>query len=189
MSPISGNIIGKSNVANSGSSQAHGLSVSANGQGDVNALIENNNIYQYSNLAGINLLQGDGDGTLDATVRGNDVDSPGLFASNGILAVSGTSVVTDAGTACFDLGHPSSNPLKNTVAGSGANGGTDLRLRHRANTTMRLPGYAGSAFDTAAVIAYVVARNQQGPAPTGSATTSTTGGGFVNVASCQLPTP
>ena len=51
-------------------------------------------------------------------------------------------------------------------------------MRHRSQTTIRLPGYAGSAFDTAAVIAYLDARNPA-IADTFSAATSSAGGGFV----------
>src|SRR5205085_162316 len=74
--------------------------------------------------------------------------------------------------------------LGNTMQGSGANGGTDFRVRQRFNTTVRLPGYGGANTDDAAVIAFIQARNPG--SETGSAThdLTTGGGGFVGGAAC-----
>ncbi|MGH2688310.1 MAG: hypothetical protein ACRDKW_05830, partial [Actinomycetota bacterium] len=125
----------------------------------------------------------DGDGTLNATVTGNTIGNPGSFASHGIVAQAG-SVDGDGGTLCVDIG--GAGALANSLAGSGANSGTDFRLRQRIDTTVRLPGYAGGATDTAAVIALVQARNTG--SETGSATVnSPPGGGYVGGAACPQP--
>ena len=69
------------------------------------------------------------------------------------------------------------------LSGSGANGGTDFRIRQRMSTTVRLPGYGGAATDTAAVVSFIQGRNTG--AETGSATAqSPPGGGFVGGAAC-----
>jgi hypothetical protein len=73
--------------------------------------------------------------------------------------------------------------IENNTLSSG--GGDAVRLRHRSLTTIRLPGYGGTAFDTAAVVAYLVGRNPAS-ADTFSAATSSAGGGFVN-ATCLAP--
>ncbi|MDX6581859.1 MAG: hypothetical protein QOI10_1043, partial [Solirubrobacterales bacterium] len=75
---------------------------------------------------------------------------------------------------CLDLG-------QNFMTGSGTHGGTDFRLRQRQNTAVKLLGYTGGAFDTAAVTSYV--QSKLGGAPTGVATTDA-GEGFTGGASC-----
>ena len=72
--------------------------------------------------------------------------------------------------------------MANSIAGSGANGGTDFRVRQRFGTTVRLPGYGGGATDTAAVVAFIQGRNTG--AETGSATVQAPGAGFVGGAAC-----
>ncbi|MGH2721561.1 MAG: hypothetical protein ACRDJO_08165, partial [Actinomycetota bacterium] len=181
---VSGNTIGTAGTLDSGSSQGDGITVFSNGPGTTTVAITNNTIRQYSNLAGINLHQRDGSGTLNATVTGNTIGNPGSFASNGIVAAAG-SVTGDAGTLCVDIG--GAGALANSIAGSGANFGTDFRLRQRFNTTVRLPGYGGPATDTATVIAFVQGRNTG--SETGSATVNAPAGGsgFVGGAACPQP--
>jgi hypothetical protein len=116
-------------------------------------------------------------------VTGNTITNPGSFASHGILAQAG-SVTGDAGQLCVDIG--GAGALANSLAGSGANFGTDFRLRQRIDTTVRLPGYAGAATDTAAAVAFVEGRNTG--SETGSAThNSPPGGGFTGGAACPQP--
>jgi hypothetical protein len=181
---VSGNTIGTGGTTDSGSYQGDGITVFSNGPGTTTVAITNNTIRQYSNLAGIQLHQRDGSGTLNATITGNTIANPGTFASNGILATAG-STTTDAGLLCVDIG--GAGALANSLTGSGAVGATDFRLRQRFNTTVRLPGYAGSATDTAAVIAFVQGRNTG--SETGSATVNAPAGGsgFVGGAACAQP--
>ena len=81
---------------------------------------------------------------------------------------------------CIDIG--GAGALANSLAGSGANGSEDFRVRQRFSTTVRLPGYAGGSTDTAAVVAFIQGRNNG--AETGSATVQAPGGGFVGGAAC-----
>ncbi|MGH2689934.1 MAG: cadherin-like domain-containing protein, partial [Actinomycetota bacterium] len=62
---VSGNTIGTAGTLDSGSVQGDGISVLSNGPGTTTVAITNNTIRQYSNLAGINIHQRDGDGTLN----------------------------------------------------------------------------------------------------------------------------
>jgi hypothetical protein len=80
----------------------------------------------------------------------------------------------------------------NSMVGTGRNGGTDFRLRQRQATTVRLPGYGGTAFDTTAVTNFMANQNDanpnsagaEPPTPTGAALTDVAGGGFVGGAAC-----
>jgi hypothetical protein len=179
---VSGNTIGVAGTLDSGSFSGDGINVASNNAGTLTVAITNNTIRQYSNLAGIGIAQRDGNGTLNATVTGNTVSNPGTFASNGIVAQAGATA-TDAGLLCVDIG--GAGALANSIAGSGANGGTDFRLRQRFGTTVRLPGYGGAPTDTAAVIAFVQGRNTG--SETGSATVEAPGVGFVGGAACPQP--
>jgi hypothetical protein len=177
---ISGNTIGTAGVVNSGSSQFNGITTYANGNGTMTVAIANNLIREYNNFAGIDArIRAGAAPTLNATITGNTISNPGTFANNGLF-VQGGAATGDGGLICAGI-------TGNTMAGSGANGGTDFRLRQRFNTTIRLPGYGGAAGDTAAVIAFVQGNNPG--AETGSATVDfpASGGGFVGGAACPTP--
>jgi Putative Ig domain/FG-GAP-like repeat/Cadherin-like domain len=177
---VSGNVIGSATTADSGSSQGDGISVISTGNGTTTIAVASNTVRQYSNLAGINIHQWNGNGTLNATVSANSIGFPGSFASHGILAQAGA-VSADQGLVCANIGGPGAN----AITGSGANGGTDFRVRQRETTTVRLPGYAGAATDTAAVVAFIQGLN---PGATGSATVnSPPGAGFVGGGACLQP--
>jgi hypothetical protein len=184
---ITGNTIGTAGTVDSGSAQGNGIQVYSNGAATVKTLITNNSIHQYANLAGIDLLMNDGNGTINATVQGNLIADPGTFAANGILVRIGTTGGTETTTSCVDLGHSSDAAKENSLTGSGAGGGTDIRARQLANTTVRLPGYGGSSADTAAVVVFLQNQNNPSSTPTASATVSGTGGGFIGGAGCTLP--
>src|SRR6185436_7003679 len=172
---ISNNVIGSATI-DSGSSQGDGISVFANNSSAIRALITNNTIKNYSNLAGLNIQQRSGSATVQAVVTGNTISNGGTFAAEGIFVSSGT-VAGDSGTMCLDIG--GAGALANSIAGSGANGSSDFRVRQRFNTTVRLPGYGGTNQDTAAVVAFIQGRNTG--AETGQATVPApfTGGGFI----------
>jgi hypothetical protein len=158
--------------------QGDGINVVSNGAGISTVRISGNLIRQYSNLAGIDLAQRSGNGSLFATITGNTVSDPGTFASNGILVQAGAGG-TDNGTVC-------ANVTGNSITGSGAGGGTDFRFRQRILTTFRVPGYAGANNDNAAVVAFVSGNNG---GASGSATNNVAGGGagFVGGSACPLP--
>jgi hypothetical protein len=151
--------------------------------------ITNNVLAQYNNNA-IHIQGGDasagGNGSINATVTGNTISNPGNLSGlilNGLHLNWGTSS-GDAHQACLSIG--GAGGLANSLTGSGANGGTDFRLRQRMATTVRLPGYAGANNDNAAVVAFVQGNN--GGTPTGSVANSVpTGGGYVGGAACTAP--
>src|SRR5829696_5536548 len=188
---MSGNVIGVTGVANSGSAQGSGISLTSLGGGSHTVAVTNNQIRQYNNQ-GILLQIGDatfgGNGTLNATVTGNTVAQPGTapIAKNGIHLNAGL-ITGDNPQVCLDVG--GAGALANAITGSGSGGaaGTDFRLRQRMLTTVRLPGYAGANNDNAAVTVFEQARN--GGTPTGLAqnTVSTGGGGYVGGAACPQP--
>jgi len=181
---LNANIIGTAGTIDSGSSQGDGFSIFANQSSAIRALITGNTIKQYSNLAGINIQQRSGSATVQAVLNNNTISNGGTFAAEAIFVSSGT-VSGDSGTMCLDIG--GAGALANSIAGAGANGSSDFRVRQRFNTTVRLPGYGGTNQDTAAVVAFIQGRNTG--SETGQATVPApfTGGGFVGGAACTAP--
>ncbi|WP_372728697.1 cadherin domain-containing protein [Nocardioides sp.] len=183
---VTGNTIGTPGAANSGSATGDTVTVNSNGGSAVRVLIADNRLRQFANPAGINLTMNDGNSDLDATVRDNTISNPGSFGSYGVFLRSGSTGGTETSTTCLDLGHPSDPALKNALTGSGAV--ADIRVRRLADTSIRLPGYAGTAGDTAAVNAYLQGRNDLGGTPTVSTSAAGTGS-FLGTGTCALPTP
>jgi hypothetical protein len=72
---INNNDIGVDGVAGSGSEQAHGINVEAQGSGNHKTSITNNDIFQFGDR-GIQLFAIDGTATLDATVTSNTISQP-----------------------------------------------------------------------------------------------------------------
>ena len=130
--------------------------------------------------------QTSGSAAIQAVVTGNSIANPGSFAGEAIFVASGAAT-GDSGTMCLDLGGAGS--LANSIAGAGANGSSDFRVRQRFNTTVRLPGYLGTNQDTAAVVAFLQPRNNGNGTPSGQATVPVpfTGSGFVGGAGCTAP--
>lgn len=185
---FSNNIIGQAGTGNSGSLFGSGVKIQNAGLGTVTVRLSGNQIYQYD-LYGIELLTGGGasayGGNFNATITGNTIANPGANALNGINLNGGT-VPGDTYAICADVGGVGAQA--NTINGSGANGGTDFRLRQRQSTTVRLPGYGGTAGDTTAVVTYVRNRNNNSGSTTGSAAVNTPpGGGFTGGAACAQP--
>jgi len=185
---VDNNEIGAVAIPNSGSAQGSGLSINVTGGAAHTTVLTNNRVRQY-NGQGILLQIGDntqgGDGTLNATLTGNTVSTPGTLASprNGIHLNAGT-ITGDNPKVCLAIG--GAGALANTITGSGTGGaaGTDFRLRQRMLTSVVLPGYAGANNDMAAVTLFV--QNNNGGTPTGLAqnTVVTGGGGFINGPAC-----
>jgi hypothetical protein len=183
---ISGNTVGLASLANSGSVQGSGMSLVTVGGGTHTVAVSGNQVRQYNNQ-GILLQLGDaslgGSGALNATVTGNTISNPGTapIAKNGLHLNAGT-VSGDSHQVCLAASG-------NTLLGSGSGGaaGTDIRLRQRMLTTVRLPGYAGANNDNLAVQAFVQVANGGTPTALAQNTVATGGGGYVGGAACPLP--
>jgi hypothetical protein len=196
---ITGNTIGQAGVVNSGSIEGSGIAASLLGKGVHTSAIRSNSIYGYSNHGIALLAQGAGtsttglpihDGDGNFTLTGNLVSTPnapaGGLAQNGVHLNSGSNGagggdVNDAYDICLDLGSSSVAANKNSVVGSGALGGTEIRLRQRFAADILMPGYTGTATDTVAVQNYVLARNTTS-ASSAIAGYQGPGGGFFNTA-------
>jgi len=183
---ISGNTIGTSGTATSGSESSNTVTISARGLGTATIAVTDNQIFEWGNQHAISLLTAEGSGTLNATVTGNTAHAtqPNALLINGIRVDAGATA-TDASLLCAVI-------TGNDVTGEGANANDDIRLRQRFGTTIRLPGYAGANNDTAAVNAFVAANNDPPgatPAPTVSSAQNVAGGGggFVGGSACPLP--
>ncbi len=183
---IEGNTVGVAGISNSGSLEGSAYFQIHDNAGQHNSALRNNLGYQYGNY-GIYLQAGGsgtiGNGSFHSTVTGNTVANPGsaVFPKNGVHMNAGTTA-GDTYALCTDVG--GAGGLVNILTSSGTDGGTDLRVRHRQNTTVRLPGYGGAVYDTTAVQIFKAGRNVLG---TVSAATSSTGGGFVGGAACTQP--
>jgi Bacterial Ig domain/Concanavalin A-like lectin/glucanases superfamily len=179
---IDNNQVGVAGVPDSGSANGSGISVLLAETGSHTSTVTNNQIHQTNNF-GILLQAGGGvpgSGTLKATVTGNSVSNPGTqaFPKNGFHLNSGTAS-GDTYQVCLTFG--GAGALRNSLTGSGTDGGTDFRLRQRQSTTVRLPGYAGASNDDAAVVSFAQTNNNLGGTPTGAATnTYPTGGGWLS---------
>lgn len=190
---IVNNTIGTSGELDSGSATGDGIYVNGHGLSTINTLIQGNDIRRYKNAFGIDLLQNDGDGTLNATVRGNTIAEPNTDPANGALSgmriVIGSDV-TDNGTSCLDIG--GIGALRNTLTGTGVPGQPDIRFRMAGGAagspdTAKLVGYAGGPNATASVNAYLQGRNDAGGTPTVNATQVDTNSVYGTAASCPTP--
>ena len=193
---VTGAQIGVSGVTNSGALEGSGIKFThAGGSSSTNATVKitNNVIRQYNNY-GINVQAGAGiasPGTLNATITGNTIAEPGnnaaisnifqgIYFNNGVTPknVNGDTAQGDSFQTCA---HIASNNLSN----SGRNGGHDLRILQRMNTTVRLPGYSGGSTDTTAVGNFLQSQNTLVSRSATVETSNTpSGGGFVGGAAC-----
>ncbi len=181
---IDNNTIGVSGVADSGSSEATGIQLISLGTGSHTVAVTGNSIRQY-NEAGILLRAAEGSSSLNATITGNTIAEPGAFAFTGIFLDSGAlPTPPDTNFVCAVIGGTSAAD-KNNMTGSGPFTDDDFYLFQNVDTTVRLPGYAGSPLDSAAVVAFVQSNNSAGV--DGSAFPSGSGGGFVGGAACPTP--
>jgi hypothetical protein len=195
---VNNNIIGNAAIANSGSLEGDGIQFNETGgtAGSSSSIaITNNQVRQYNNF-GIELASGSSGlatetGNIAATVTGNTIANPGTNAN-----ISSIFQGIQLNTATVDGQSFSwcANIKSNSIIGSGRNAGTDFRLRQRFDTVVRLPGYAGTAFDTTAVTTFVQNQNDanpnssgaEAPTPTGASLTDQPSGGqgFVGGAAC-----
>ncbi|MEA2372992.1 MAG: hypothetical protein QOH12_3386 [Solirubrobacteraceae bacterium] len=167
---FSGNTIGVAGNTTLGSSGGDGLKLQTVGQGTLTWNVASNQIYGFANF-GVDVLAGGGataqSGTVNVTVTGNTIANPaaiGGFPTNGLqfnIGTVSTPAPGDTYNACLQIGGPGA--LANTVNATGTNGAPDIRPRQRQGTTIRLPGYGGSATDDAAVDAFVAGNNKTNP--------------------------
>lgn len=181
---ISGNTIGNPAVSRSGAWAGNGIGVKSNGSATVTALITSNSVYQYYNAMGIDLVQNEGIGTLNATVRGNRVANPAAEALYGLRLVIGSDN-GDSGTSCLDVG--GAGALANNLTGSAIAPNPDIRFPMRGDATAKLVGYAGGAHDGSAVNSYLAARNTTSASQPVSATQFDSDSNYVTAASCPTP--
>ena len=175
---ISGNQIGTSGVAGSGSSAGSGIDVSVIGNGRHSTTIANNTIRQQ-NQHGILAIAGGASrdvtglthtGALNVTATSNVVDQPHNTgsSSSGIQFIAGTnsgpsSNLPDQYVTCLNL-------LGNNLANAGeelSSNSRDYLIRARYETIIRLPGYTGaqtgnSATITSAITSYLTGRETGG---------------------------
>ena len=193
------NTIGASGVANSGSAEGSALKLQLVDQGASTWSVTGNTIRQYNNF-GIEVLAGGGSsaqtGTFNTTVTGNTISQPGNTA--GTLTIPKQGIHYNIGTvsgdtflACAAIG--GAGALANTIDASGADGvpatgvDVDVRLRQRQTTTIRLPGYGGTALDNSAVQGFVNANNSLGTTTLAASNPVAGSGGFVGGAGCPTP--
>ncbi|MHC4091613.1 MAG: beta strand repeat-containing protein [Planctomycetota bacterium] len=174
---IDDNDIGDAADSGSGSSQASGINVEAQGAGTHTTAITNNTIVEFGDR-GIQLFAIDGSARLNATVDGNSIAQPfGSFPQEAIYGQAGAAT-GDTNVLCADI-------TNNSFVGASGSFNDDFRLRQRKATTVNLPGYAGAANDTAAVVSFVQGNNTG--TPTGSATVEIPpGNGFLG-GTCPTP--
>ncbi len=161
---ITNNTVGVSGLAASGSSQATGINVEAQGTGTHRTTVDGNTVHQFTEN-GMKFLAVDGSANLIATITNNTVDEPASFALQALFVQSGAASA-DSNSVCATI-------TGNSLAGDAFS--TDFRLRQRQpGTSFTLPGYGGTSADTAAVVSFVSGNNIG--SPTGSATVN--GAGF-----------
>jgi hypothetical protein len=192
---ITGNTIGTTGVAGSGSVQGNGIFVDSNGNGNVRTLITNNVIRQWTNRNGIALDVLDGDAQMAATIKNNVLTEPNsAFAgtsTRGMTLQLGAAQVGDSVDVCLDIGDPANAALKNQVFGTGEAPQPDVRyLNEGPGSVVQLVGYAGPASPVIADVAgWFQPRNNIGGTPTVTGTSTAAGATTTGAASCPLPAP
>ena len=177
---VRNNIIGNASV-DSGSRDAFGIGIDADG--DVDAVISvTNNTIKHTDFEGIfaeSAFDDDADaetGKLDLTVTGNTVGAPDDNSAFPIGALYGVRLESRRTTnLCLDI---SGNAAAST-------GGLErFRVRQRDTSTFRLERFAGAGNNDAAVAAFIAGQNAGGS--TASATHATTFTGVAN-GTCRKP--
>jgi parallel beta-helix repeat protein len=189
---IRNNIIGTAGSALSCSTQANGINVEAHGNGTHTAAVTGNTIRRCFDR-GINVLASDGNGVFNLTATNNTVTDMG--DTNNITGTPREAFILQAGATstnvfgqvdnhavCLSLSGPSGSLI------GGAHKTGDIRLRQRFRTRIQMPGYAGGAFDTGAVVSFLQGNNP------GSIATATANDdvavvtdGYFGGAACPLP--
>lgn len=164
------------------------ISIFQAGGGSLKVAVTGNTINYAGTQRAILMQAGqDGNGSIDATLTANNIDIQLDGVGNAVAGILAQTAITGPGNTasiCADFG--GAGGLRNTFTHSlgGTMAGGDIRARQRNDGTYRLPGYAGGATDTAAVVAYLSGRNTVVSAPTASADSTGFGGGGA----CAAPT-
>lgn len=171
------NITGSTAVGAGGT----GIRVVSNGSGTLTTAVTNNTVTN-ANGEGINALARDGNSTLNVTFTGNNV-THAPTNDNHVVTVNSGAVTTDTTNVCADIG--GAGGLANTINDGNPGISHAIRVRNRfAGTLLRLPGYGGGGTDTAAVVAYLQARNNE----TGTVTATINGNTITGGGGCPQPT-
>ncbi|MDP1584286.1 MAG: cadherin domain-containing protein [Bradyrhizobium sp.] len=175
---------------------ADGVLVFNAGGGVINTAITNNTISYGGSQRAIIIQQGqDGPATTRATITGNNIDIPIDGVSNATRAIEASSGVADpSGAGSFlDLNIGGAGALANTIThslGGSLGAGGDIRVRQRFSDNINLDGYVGGATDTAAVVAYLNARNNEvDPASASVATGTFSGNASPTFITVSVSTP
>jgi hypothetical protein len=189
---IRNNVIGKAGVALSCSTQANGIEIDAHGNGNHILSVTNNTIKRCFDR-GILVLANDGNGQANLTITGNTVNE--LDDTNATTGTPREAVHTSTGATStnvfsqIDSHAVCVNLSNNTLDGNLSFVGEDVRLRQRFRTSIRLPGYGGSAFDSAAVKTFVEGNNPGGEVVSATFTNDAgvTTDGYFGGAACTQP--
>ena len=194
---ITGNFIGTAGSTNSGSSQGSGISMVHLGAGTSTHLVSNNTIRQINGSQAILVQGGDatgsgGNGTMNTTITGNNIQEAGATANTGRSAIilTGGTGTGDGHLFCWDVG--GAGALANSITNfNTASPGNDNRIRPNGRfvTTERMPGYTGANNDNAAVSTYLLGRNTASRVAAAN-NVSVGGAGYVNTpggAACPQP--
>jgi hypothetical protein len=170
--PINATITGS--ALTNGNSPGGGIEIDNAGDATVTALVENNTISQVTG-DGISIVDHDGAGLVNATIRNNSVSLDDAQAGDGIYVSAGGDADPGTATVCASI---ASNTSTTTAAGK-----VGIRIRQLgAGTSFLLAGYGGAPGDDAAVQAFLSAGNAGA-----SAAADHAGAGFSPVDSCPLP--
>lgn len=192
---VRNNQIGTTGQALSCSTQGNGIFHKAEGSGTSTIQIHNNTIRRCYDR-GIQMAARDGNGVLNATVNANTVTE--MSDTNAIQGTPREAFLIEAGSTSTNIiggvdNHTVCLGLSSNSLTGGAFKTGDIRARQRFQTRVNMPGYLGTAFDTAAVVSYLQGNN---PGATATAAANNdaavTTDGYFNTAggaACPLPTP
>jgi hypothetical protein len=177
---VSNNIIGDNN-ADSGSRDAFGIGIDADGDVDAILAVTNNTI-KHTDFEGIfaeSAFDDDADaetGKLDLTVTGNTVSTPDDNGAFPIGALYGVRLESRRTTAlCLDISG-------NTSSSTG--GLPHFRVRQRDTSTFKLERFAGDGTNDSTVAAFIAGQNTAGST---AAATHTSGYTGVANGTCRKP--
>ncbi|HEX8747067.1 MAG TPA: Ig-like domain-containing protein, partial [Pyrinomonadaceae bacterium] len=130
---VTGNVIGNSGVAGSGSAAGIGIRVNINGGADAAVLIDSNTVRQTPNGRGIEVVGRNGNGGLDVTVTNNNVDTQSAAGSS-LAAIFVQS-------NCLSVCNTVRTDVRNNTVPSGAtidSNGTFITLVRSSTSTLQL---------------------------------------------------